>query len=326
MIKKLNILLTIGFFVIAFESASAQNNMGKTDDFNRISLTPIVADQVEDLPNSAFSMLENKMQQMATANGVGANSNSPRFIITVNLAVATKDVLPGPPNLIAMNIDATFYIADYLTQTVFSTKTVSFKAVGTNPNKAYIDGIKNIRSNSEEFKSFIEEGKNKIIAYYNDRCDFILQDAKALVSQKKYQEAIYTLNSVPTVCKDCYMQASNAIEPIYQAYMNDLCNKNLAAARNIWTANPNSSGANEVSGLLSQILPDAACYGECQKLVKMIQKKVLSDEKRNWDFQMKQYNDNVSLESQRIKAYRDIGVAYGSNQPKNVYHFRGWLW
>jgi len=304
----------------------AQNNLGKTDDLARISLTPVVADQVEDLPESAHSLLQNKMQQIATNKGLGANSFSPRFIITVNLNVITKDVLPGPPTMIAMNIEATFYIADYMTKTVFSRKTISFKAVGINPNKAYIDGIKKINANSPEFKSFIEEGKNKIIAFYNDRCDFILQDAKALASQKQYQEAIFQLTGVPEVCKECYMKASNAIEPIFKAYMNDLCNRNLAAAQAIWVANPNGSGANEISGLLSRILPDAACFGDAQKLVSEIRSKVLADEKRDWNFQMKRWDDKVSLESQRIKAYRDVGVAYGTNQPNNVYHFKGWLW
>lgn len=313
-------------FLIGFKSGIAQNSQGKTDDFARISLTPVVVDQVEGLPPSAFGLLENKMQQMVTKNGLGANSLAPRFIITVNLAVITKDVLPGPPAMIAMNIDATFYIADYQSKTVFSTKTVSFKAVGTNANKAYIDGIKTIRPDSPEFASFIEDGKNKIIAYYNDRCDFILQDAKSLTSQKQYQEAIYQLSLVPDVCKDCYMKASNATGPIFKAYMDDLCNRNLAAAKAVWVANPNSFGANEISSLFADILPDAACYGEAQKLVKQVSAKVLADEKRDWNFQMKQWNDGVSLESQRIKATRDVGVAYGNNQPSTVYHIKGWLW
>jgi len=326
MIKKINFLLAIGFSLMTFGFVTAQNNPGKTNQSNRISLKPIVADQAEDLPGSASSLLENKMQQIATFNGLGASSTSPRFIITVNLSVISKDIIPGPPTLIAMNIDATFYIADYRTQTVFSTKTISLKAVGDNPNKAYIDGIKNINANSDEFKSFVEEGKNKIIAYFNDKCDFIIQDAKALVSQKKYQEAIFQLTSVPDVCEDCYKKTSSALGPIFKIYMNDLSIRNLASARAIWAANPNSSGANEVSGLLSQILPDAACYNDCQILVKSIQKKVLSDENKNWDFQMKQYNNNVSMENQRLNAYREIGIAYAANQPKTVYRLAGWLW
>lgn len=304
----------------------AQNSIGKTDDLERISLTPVVADLNEDIPMATYSLLQNKLQQIATNNGLGGNAYSPRFVITCNLNVMTKDVLPGPPPMIAMNIDATFYIVDYVSQTVFSTTTVSVKAVGTNLEKSYINGIRNINPRSPEMKSFVGAGKNKIIAYYNDRCDYILQEAKSLASQKRYREAIFQLSSVPEVCKDCYFQATDAIEPIFQAYLNDLCERNLSAATAVWIANPNSYGANEVIGYLSEILPDAACFGEAQNLVSEIRSKILADEKRDWNFQLKQWNDRVSLESQRIKAYRDVGVAYGQNQPNNTYHFKGWLW
>lgn len=41
---------------------------------------------------------------------------------------------------------------------------------------------------------------------------------------------------------------------------------------------------------------------------------------------MKQYNDNIDIAKEKIKAYRDIGVAYGNNQPKTIttYNIRGW--
>jgi hypothetical protein len=40
---------------------------------------------------------------------------------------------------------------------------------------------------------------------------------------------------------------------------------------------------------------------------------------------MKQQQDAVNLEASRIKAARDIGVAYGNGQPKSiVYNVRGW--
>jgi len=324
--KSTKLFLLITVMVFSLKTSMAQNTLGKTDDLNRISITPIVADQSDELPAAAYSLLETKLQQIVTRNGLGANSLNPRFIITVNLNIITKDVVPGSPTRIAMNIDATFYIADYHTKTVFSTKTISFMSIGINANKAYIDGIKSIKPESSEFTAFIEEGKNKIIAYYNDRCDFILQDAKTLAAQKKYLEAIYQLSLVPDVCKDCYMKASVAVLPLYQAYMDDLCNKNLARANSVWAANPNSYGADEVSTLLSEILPDAKCYNDSQNLITEIKKKVLLDEKRDWNFQMKQWNDNISIESQRIKAYRDVGVAYGNHQPNTIYHIRGWLW
>ena len=62
------ILLVAGFSCL---SAHAQNNLGKTDDLGRISLTPVVPVQMDGMPENARSVLSNKLQQIAVNNGLG---------------------------------------------------------------------------------------------------------------------------------------------------------------------------------------------------------------------------------------------------------------
>ena len=52
--------------------------------------------------------------------------------------------------------------------------------------------------------------------------------------------------------------------------------------------------------------------------IKNIKTGIEYEEKKQWDFQMKQYNDAVSLEKQRINAIKEIAVAYYKSQPKTV--------
>jgi hypothetical protein len=304
---------------LCFLAANAQNTLSKSDDLARISLTPVVPEQMDGMPENALSVLDNKLQQIATSNGLGGINYDTRFIITCKVVLITKDIIPGPPPMHAYNMDVTLYIADYFSKNVFATTTISAKGVGTNENKAYINGISNINAGSSQFKSFIEKGKQKIIEYYNSRCDFIIKEALTMASTDQYRQAIFNLMSIPDICKECFDKAMNEVPDVYKRFINYVCNKNLAAAKAVWTANPNSTGANAVAGYLADIYPDAACYGEAQKLIGEIGKKILADEKRNWNFMLKVWDDNVSLESQRIHALRDIGVAWGSNQPQIVY-------
>ena len=44
----------------------SQNTGGKTDDLGRISLTPVVSDEVKAIPAEAKAYLANKLQQIAT--------------------------------------------------------------------------------------------------------------------------------------------------------------------------------------------------------------------------------------------------------------------
>jgi hypothetical protein len=42
--------------------------------------------------------------------------------------------------------------------------------------------------------------------------------------------------------------------------------------------------------------------------------KVQKDEQRDWNFMVKVFENQVELEKLRIKAFRDVGVAWGENQ------------
>ena len=51
-------------------------------------------------------------------------------------------------------------------------------------------------------------------------------------------------------------------------------------------------------------------------------KRVLEIDKREWNYKME---TEVNLKRDAIKAWRDVGVAYGNGQPKSVaYNIIGW--
>jgi hypothetical protein len=109
------------------------------------------------------------------------------------------------------------------------------------------------------------------------------------------------------------------IGPIYQDFIDHDCKVMVNVASAVWAAQPNSNGAMMAGAVLSQIDPDSRCYTESQGLIGNMAVKVLQDEKRDWSFMEKVYEDQVLLESLRIKAFRDVGVAYGENQQPTYY-------
>lgn len=306
--KKLSLII-LGMCMLGIQSY-AQNVDFENDKSTWIHLSILIPDQEgEAITTGAKSYLTNKLKQIAVKNGVAANEDFSRFFITTVITPLTKDVLPGPPAQVAENLEMTFYIADYYDQKVYSSTSMEIKAIGTNDTKAYINGIKNINVNNKELASFMDEGKKKIIAYYNARCAQIMKIAQTKADQKQYEAALYDLVSVPEVC-DCYDEVLALSQKIYQQYIDNLCQINLAKARAAWAAHQNSSGAEDAGQYLSQILPDASCYGDAMALYTEIKAKVLDD----WKFEMKIYQDQVDLEKQRIEAMRQVGIAYGNHQ------------
>jgi hypothetical protein len=305
-------LLYLLFFLPFF--GMGQNNLGSANDQDRIAIDVLVPPQVEDIPDQAQALLENKLMEVAVKNGLGGSGPSPRFVLTAKMTVLTKDVTPTVPPMEAYTFQIYLYIVDCVDQIVVSTTTISSKGAGNNKNKAYLQGLRGINTSNSELERFMKTGKQKIIEYYNSRCDFVLAKAKSLAAQNQFQAAIATLSGIPEVCKDCYMKSLEQIAPIYKDYIDHDCQVFMNMAQSIWASNPTAAGAADAGAVLCLIDPDSKCYGDTKGLISKMEQKVQKDEIRDWKFMERVWGDNVALEKLRIKAYRDIGVAFGNNQ------------
>jgi predicted Rdx family selenoprotein len=332
------------FLLIAFQFNG--NAQVKLDDFGRIILNTYLPDN-NSIPAEAKKAMETKLNQITTNNGMGGSDVNPRFIITAVLNVGTKDIIPGPPQMIAQNIDVTLFVGDAITNSVFSNTVISIKGVGTNENKSLIDAIKNINPKNKDISNFLEEGKNKIISYYTTQCDFIIKDAETLAKQQKFDEAIYKLALVPEVCQECYFKCLDDLTKIYQQKIDADCKSKFNEAKTSWSANQTPAGAEKVGDILSAINPEATCQSEITVFIKNIDAKLKADEKARWQFKMKQYADkiaikkdqiriaeekgkrddvyrenqsarNLELDKIRVNSYKEIAVEQARNQPKTI--------
>ena len=275
-----------------------------------LPISVYASDHSENFPEGAKAMMENKLTQLLTRNGIAGLDYTGQFLLTVTTTPLDKDIIAGPPSKIAEKMEMNLYIIDAYAKTIFSTTSFSVRGLGETENKCYLNAISRMPLQSPAIAQFIQEGKEKIIGYYDHEGEALIKKAQFLAKQKKYDEALFWVTLIPQQSKH-YDAALAAGLEIYQQYLDNECNINLAAARQAWAAQQNAEGAALAGEFLAKILPDAGCYGDAMALYKEIKGKVLDD----WKFEMKKYQDGVDLEKQRIEASRAIGVAYGNHQP-----------
>jgi hypothetical protein len=318
----------------------------KLDDFGRIVLNTYLPDDMS-VPAEAKQLLYTKLTQVAASAGMGGSQANPRFVITAKVNIGSKDIVAGPPQMVAQNVDVTMIIGDAVAGAIFSTVTINLKGVGTNENKAFIEAFKTINTQNKDVVLFLEDGKNKIINYYSTNCDFLIKDANTLAEQGKYDEAIYNLSLVPDVCKDCYFKCLDILAKVYQDKIDADCIIKVNAAKAKWAAKQNSDGAEQAGEIISSIDPMAACQHEVAKLISTIDAKLKADAKALWDMKVRKYKDrialqkermriteekgkrddqyrdsqgqrNLELDKMRVSAFRAVATEYARNQPKSV--------
>lgn len=311
--KRINIIvLFVGLFSIC--SVFGQNNGETMDDMGRLSLAVYMPENAEGMTPSANKVLGNKLNQIATKNGIGGNAFTERFIITSKVNVLTQNLTPTAPPMHAYTLEVSFFIGDAVTGTKFSNSSKTIKGVGTTETRAYLQALRNIKTTDPAYQDFINDGKEKIIAYYNSQCDIILKEAQAFADQNMYDPALRKLFSIPNVSKACFEKAMDKVPGYYQKMIDRDCKMKLNEATAIWTASQDVEAATAAAKLLTSIEPQSTCFSEVSKLFKKIQARVYKLDAREWDYKLKELNQTSEL----IKAYRDIGVATGENQPQNV--------
>ena len=302
--KRNLIICVCSMLLAAIAPAAAENG-----DESAIPLTVVAARQ-QNVPENAISYLNDKLMQVVSRNGMGTADYNSRFVITASVIPVTKDIVAGPPRQFSENLDVTLYIVDNVDKKIYSSVTISAKAVETSEEKVLIKAIRSINVESPKIASFIESGRERIVAYYDSQCDNIIAKARSLASQEQYEAALFELNTIPECCAEAFERTAKAAAAIYADYADHFAADCLAKARALWMAEQNMNGARKAGEYLCKILPDTNSYAAAEKLYLEISREIKAD----LDFEMRVYADASDLEAAKIEAWKEIGVAYGKNQ------------
>ncbi|WP_418983638.1 hypothetical protein [Alistipes sp.] len=284
-----------------------------------VPLTIAVPEQAEYVPQAARAALANKMNQIVNLNGMSASGDNGQFFLTCVVTVQDKQVVGGAPVKIAQQVDVTFYVADALNEKVFGSADVSARGVGESETKSLMAALRQIAPSQPALKKLITDSNARIIAYYEEQCDNIIQKARTLAGARAYPAAFFQLSLVPEQCA-CYGKILAEAERLVLEYREYEAQAMLAKARAVWSAGMDRDAAAEAAEYLAQIPYDAKCHPQALELIKEIKARVKDD----IDFDRKQLEWEQQNKQDLIKGWRDIGVAYGNNQ-KPITYSPAWI-
>lgn len=298
--------------------------MSMAQDYGRIAINVLVP-TLPNVPEEARAALETKMQQVASQYGLASNGLTDRFVMTAKVNVTSKDVTPTTPVKISQKMEVTLFIGDVIDNKVYESVVLSVAGVGQSETQSIIKAFNQIRPTNPKLKTFVENAERKIIEYYINNCSYILTEANTLAQQRKYDAVIAKLMAVPEVCKECYEQCMAKAIEVYQSKIDNEGAILVQQARNKWLITRDYAAATKALSILSEIEPLSKAQTDANKLVEEIdvhlrELDAVAEEQRKqeWEFAIKQYNDRVKTQHKLIDAAREVGVAFGNNQPKTI--------
>lgn len=297
--------IIIGFLLFALSSIV----QGQT---SQIYISVVQPDRNE-IPSEAGKQLERKMIQLLTSNGISSQDVNNRFIITAKADITSKDIVASTPQRVSEKIDLTFIIGDMVENKIFETITIPLIGIGTNENKSFISAINQVKPQKAELVEFLDHAKQKIVDYYAVRCSQIIKDAQKQASANNYDEAIYQLMLVPDIC-DCAKECQNLMIEYTIKRNNAQAAQLFNEAKARWAASPTSEGASDVADIIARIPAGTSSQKNVDALIKSINTKLREDEKREWAFKMKQYDDAQEKEKREYQLRVDKQIA--DNQMK----------
>ena len=307
--RRIKTLMTACVAAILSVSVAAQEHA------TGISLKAVVVD--DDIPTAVVKNIETKLQRALASNGIGDMDYTQRFVLAAKVDVVQNDVMPSNPPRVSKKLDLTLMVGDC---------TMSLAGIGTNDAKAFVSAFSRVNPNNEDLQTMLAAAKEEIMAYYENNCDYIISNANSLAGQQKYDEAIARLMSVPEVCKECYEKCRAAAVEIFEQKLDADCSALLNEAKNEWMYSKDAEAAAKVAGIISRINPLWPDYQEAVKFRDEISAKLSADEKREWDMTVKKYEDQQRFKQSIVDACREIGVAWGKNQPQTVTRNIARLW
>lgn len=301
----MRIIVNLVFLLISLSVLADGNEM--------LSLGAYVQSNSQSIPSEAVSVLESRMRRAIVADGMVDDNAAGRFALIAKCDILDKDVIPSTPPRISQKLEISFAVVDILEDKTYGYSYITVSGIGTNETKAYSSAFQKISIQNSQLKDLLTESKEKILEYYSTSCPQILSQAQTLARTNRFDEAIFSLMSVPAICSDCHNQCRELAVEIYQNKIDTQCQTLLEQMKNQWALSSSAESASKIVEILNKADPRSNNYSEVIAFRNSVAAKLAADKKREWDFQMKQYEDNMAFKNSIVDACKSIGEIFAQN-------------
>lgn len=250
----------------------------------KVKLTIMVPD-VEGLSGNELKLIESKLMQMATANGIGGCGTNPRYVLAPDITVLQKEATSTAPVKYMVKYDVTFYVADIISGTIFASENVQLTGVGESEQRALLAAFNTLNPRDNKYQQMIATAQEKLIAYYQANGGKIIKEADMLAAQGKYAQALAMISSIPTEAEAFYDEAVKKSEVFFNQYINTECETAVAMMQSAMATGQTES----VMSYYTMVPAGSKCKAEAEKAYAEYKAELDADKKHQWEQEEKEW-------------------------------------
>lgn len=259
----------------------------------------------EQLSTNTAKMLRSKILPAMTVGGVETAEIS-TIAIKPEISFVDRQVVEGGMrNIHTSNIQFNLVCTNLVTGTTFATCQVAMRGEGLSDDDAIKNALSKLSSQDKRLTDFIKTAKSQIIDYYQRNLVSVISRARTFANIQQYDAGLALLFSCPATING-YANVNNEITNIYRQYQKRECSNILQKARAEF-ANGNFEASAEY---LQQIDMTSPCATEATVLCEKIKQSRDAEAKQAIELSERQAQREAEIKKRRIKAARDIAVAY----------------
>ena len=116
-----------------------------------IQLYVYAPEQAEEIPEASVDYLVNGLCTAVTTDGLAAQTDyMTQFLLMPKVNVATKNILANTQQQVVLTLDVSLHVVDNISGTIYASKTINLKGVGTNETKAYNAAFRTLSKNHQQ--------------------------------------------------------------------------------------------------------------------------------------------------------------------------------
>ncbi len=274
---------TAVFLATALIGASAGAQKITADDLGAVPITVYIPATNTSLNAGQAEQLGSRLAQLVAASGLSGVGPDAGFALTPQVTVTRRGQAGELRAMQIVKMDLAMIIRQRTQNLTFASASTTLTGSGDSEVAAITDAIASMSTDDERLKAFVEQGKRRIVAYYESNCAAIRADAKGKAGSGNVDEAVALLLSVPREAATCQPKAAQDAEALFTSFQARQCAQLVRGAR----ADAANRAFDDAVEKLQSVDPSSPCAADADALIARIETQVARTEDRSFQLRLR---------------------------------------